>query len=241
MPFAYGAQPCAARMDVGPIFVHNPSGDPGCGVLYGELIMHALRVFVGLALAWGLGCTSGEPRPTAEPIETEVVAPNINAASKPPKPNAPSPELFESWPAATSQAVSVSPTLWMLCRAPTEADIAQRRESLKKIYGPHANYAIVVRVNPKAIDAFKRGESLAQGSTVIKEKHADSGTGVTFPADPPRRPVEYAWMSKRATGWEYGYVSADGEVSAGALEQCAGCHAGAKGSDYLFRGYLSAE
>jgi hypothetical protein len=93
-----------------------------------------------------------------------------------------------------------------------------------------------VRVSPEAFEAFRAGDPLPVGASVVKEKYEDG----------PETMGEYAVMVKRGAGydppggdWEYAYVTLAPErrVIRGRLAECAGCHASAKQTDYLFRSY----
>jgi hypothetical protein len=147
------------------------------------------------------------------------------------------PAAFSAWPSVTETPVPVGLAAWMWCRAPTPEE-KERLSTEKSRHGPHAGYAIVVRVSPHALEAFRKNEPLPLGAVVIKEKHADlSALGAM---------QGYAMMVKRESGydpaggdWEYAYVSKSPERSVvrGRLAQCAGCHASAKERDFLFRVY----
>ena len=100
--------------------------------------------------------------------------------------------------------------------------------------GPYPS--IVVRVSPNAVAAYREGRPLPAGAVVIKEKYDDPS------ASGPLR--AYGVMIKRAAGydplrgdWEYGFATLDSTatVTRGRLKGCAGCHASARKSDYLFR------
>lgn len=147
------------------------------------------------------------------------------------------PAVFATWPRVTERPVRVSPELAMLCTAlpphrPTGRNAATSRRD------PHADASIVVRVSPNAVAAYREGRSLPAGAVVIKEKYADASASGPLQA--------YGAMIKREAGfdarggdWEYAYVALDRErvVTRGRLEGCAGCHASARETDYLFRSY----
>jgi len=150
------------------------------------------------------------------------------------------PAVFANWPRVTEQPVKVGPELWTLCRAPTPAE-TQAREAAAKLHGPHAEYAIVVRVSSGAEVAFRAGKLLPIGASVVKEKYADGLASGPLQG--------HAVMTKRAPGfdpaggdWEYAFVHLVPElhVTRGRLAGCAGCHASARGTDYLFRSYGGA-
>lgn len=67
------------------------------------------------------------------------------------------PADFATWPRITEQPVKVGPKMWKDCRGPS----------------PHAYEAIVVRVSPAAVVAFRQGSPLPVGAVVVKEKYAD--------------------------------------------------------------------
>jgi hypothetical protein len=153
-------------------------------------------------------------------------------------PTAPDPPLvepatFSTWPSVTDKPVHVGPELWLFCRGPTPEEAKARAEAAKA-HGPHAEYSIVVRVSPDAAPAFRDGKPLPTGAVVVKEKYSDGAL------------QGYAVMAKRAAGfdpgggdWEYAFVALVPEriVTRGRLAECAGCHASARNTDYLFRSY----
>ena len=142
--------------------------------------------------------------------------------------------VFATWPRVTERPVRVSRALWLLCRLPTAQD------TLHQPHGPHAGYSIVVRVSPEAEAAFREGRPLPPGAVVIKEKYADASASGPMQA--------YAVMAKRAGfdpaggDWEYAYVSLAPErkMTSDRLARCAGCHASARATDFLFRSYGEA-
>jgi hypothetical protein len=143
---------------------------------------------------------------------------------------------FVSWPTATAEPIPVDFKAPEFCRAPITPGSDQA-----KAHGPHFKPAIVVRVNPEAIDPFKSHKSVPVGSTVVKEKHPS--------LDGKGPPQEYAAMIRREAGydpahgdWEYLYV-VQGKphvITRGKLGSCIDCHEGKKDQDYLFRTYLPA-
>ncbi|HET7228792.1 MAG TPA: cytochrome P460 family protein [Longimicrobium sp.] len=143
-----------------------------------------------------------------------------------------SPAEFASWPRVTEKPVQVSPELSMLCVALPPENTRAHAAAIPG--GPHRS--IVVRVSPNAAAAYREGRPLPAGAVVVKEKYDD---------DAARGPLRaYGVMIKRAPGydpgggdWEYGFVSLDSTatVTRGRLAGCAGCHASARRTDYLFR------
>jgi hypothetical protein len=149
-------------------------------------------------------------------------------------PGLPDPAAFAAWPKVAEEPVHVGPALWADCagRPPREA---RKRDAEVEPHGPHIG-AIVVRVSPEAIEAFRAGDTLPIGASVVKEKYEDGRETMG----------EYAVMVKREAGydppggdWEYAYVTLAPErrVIRGRLTECAGCHASAKQTDHLFRSY----
>lgn len=143
---------------------------------------------------------------------------------------------FSAWPSVTDKPVQIGPQMWAFCFGPTPEE-AKAREAEAKKHGPHAEYSIVVRVNPEAVAAFREGKPLPAGAVVVKEKYA---SGLL---------QGYAVMTKMAAGfdpgggdWEYAFVALAPKraVTRGRLPECAGCHASARGTDYLFRSYGGA-
>lgn len=166
-----------------------------------------------------------------------ITGPQDSPGPTPPaktEPELPTPAVFADWPKATDKPVHVGPALWVLCRMPTPKE-AGEREAEAAAHGPHAG-TIVVRTSPEAIEAFRAGEPLPIGAAVIKEKYKDGSETMG----------EYAVMVKREAGydppggdWEYAYatLAPERKVARGRLGECAGCHASAKPTDYLFRSY----
>ena len=162
-------------------------------------------------------------------------------ASPSPPPALAEPAVFATWPRVTERPVRVSRALSMLCSA-VPANQVRARGTAAEPNGPHAEYSIVVRVSPDGVAAYREGRPLPRGAVVVKEKYADASASGPMQA--------YALMTKRTAGfdpargdWEYAFVElvprprvARGRRMAG----CAGCHASARGSDYLFRSYGGA-
>jgi hypothetical protein len=147
------------------------------------------------------------------------------------------PAVFATWPRVTERPVRVSARLAALCAA-LPAGAAVARDTAARAHDPHAEYAIVVRVSPHAAAAYREGRPLPAGAVVVKEKYADAAALGPMQA--------YALMTRRAAGfdprggdWEYAYVAlgAEPRVTRGRLAECAGCHASARGTDFLFRSY----
>ena len=67
------------------------------------------------------------------------------------------PVAFSVWPSVTEAPVPVGLAAWTWCRNPTPEEERLRAEESKP-HGPHAGYAIVVRVSPNAIEAFRQEE-----------------------------------------------------------------------------------
>ena len=148
--------------------------------------------------------------------------------------------VFATWPRVTERPVRVSSALWLLCRLPTAGETEALDSAAVARHGPHTHYSIVVRVSPDAETAFREGRPLPPGAVVIKEKYADASASGPMQA--------YAVMAKRAGfdpaggDWEYAYVSLAPErkMTSDRLAGCAGCHASARATDFLFRSYGAA-
>jgi cytochrome P460 len=146
---------------------------------------------------------------------------------------------FAKWPTATDQPIPVALANVYYCAAPAGPQI----EAQRKLHGPHYQPAIVVRVNPEAIHAFKAmAAPMPVGTTIVKEKHND------LVANGP--PAEFGAMIKREPGydpahgdWEYLYVTSTPEkqVTRGRLQSCIDCHKSMKEKDYLYRSYLPGQ
>jgi hypothetical protein len=160
-------------------------------------------------------------------------------ASPSPPPPLVEPAVFATWPRVTGRPIRVSPELSAMCSVMPAGGAGTRETAARN--DPHAEYSIVVRVSPDAVDAYREGKPLPHGAVVVKEKYADAAASGAMQA--------YALMTKRAAGfdpaggdWEYAYIALSGEpgVARGRLAGCAGCHASARERDYLFRSYGAA-
>jgi hypothetical protein len=168
-----------------------------------------------------------------------VVAAGLAACQPPASPSPPpalvEPAVFATWPRVTERPVRVSRTLAMLCSV---QPAVRARSTAAQPTSPHAEYAIVVRVSPDGVGAYREGRPLPQGAVVVKEKYGDASASGPM--------LAYALMTKRTPGfdpaggdWEYAFVTrgAKAEVARGRLAGCAGCHASARDRDYLFRSH----
>lgn len=150
---------------------------------------------------------------------------------------------FTKWPTATEYPIDVNPQVAYACASRLDSyESTWAKIGGKGRHGPHAKHAVVVRVNPEAMNAFKSvGTPLPVGTVVIKEKHPELLTAYKAPAN------EFGAMIKREVGydpengdWEYAYVvrGPAKEVTRGRLASCIDCHAHMTDRDYLFRTYL---
>jgi hypothetical protein len=193
--------------------VENGIGTEGiCG--RGGAAAHMRRLACGVVAAILAGC------------HAPALPGTVPALAEPPE--------FGTWPRVTEKPIPVSPRLSMLCVAQPSDDVWAHASAVPG--GPH--HSIVVRVSPNAAAAYREGRPLPAGAVVIKEKYDDAE------ASGPLR--AYGVMIKRAAGydprggdWEYGFATLDSTatVTRGRLPGCAGCHASARRSDYLFRSY----
>lgn len=152
------------------------------------------------------------------------------------------PEVFSKWPSATTEPIEVAHRTSRLCGGTLMSEEELKDIAEQEIYGPHAKFLNIVRVNPEATDQFFSGKTLPVGAVVVKEKHRRDASGDAFDA--------YALMIKREAGydtrngdWEYAYISLQPEksISRGRLKACAECHAKAADRDFLFHSYLVDE
>lgn len=177
---------------------------------------------------------SGRMRSLAGGVAAAILAGCHAPASPGTAPALVEPAVFATWPRVTEKPIPVSPRLSMLC-AVLPADDARARHTAA-IAGSHLDHAIVVRVSPEAMAAYREGRELPAGAVVVKEKYDDPS------ASGPLR--AYGVMIKRAAGydpaggdWEYAFATlgSDAASARGRLSGCAGCHAKARRTDYLFR------
>ena len=161
-------------------------------------------------------------------------------------PPAPAPSLradSAAWPAVTDGRYVVPSVLMSLCMWPPPERVAAIRADEAREHGPHIGHAIVVRVNPLGVSAFRAREPVPVGTVVVKEK---------YDLDTPEsaEPAAVAAMTKREPGydpahgdWEYAFEEhAPGEsprVSRGRIDSCIDCHHAAGDRDYLYRPYLA--
>jgi hypothetical protein len=144
---------------------------------------------------------------------------------------------FAGWPSATPKPVRVELRFGSLCNT-THEEIEEQEAESRRRHGPHSQLAILIRVSPEAMSAFRAHTPLPVGSVVIKEKHEEK-----YSKGPPN---EYAAMIKREAGydpangdWEYLYETRKPNpgVTRGRLTDCIECHRRAAATDYLFRQY----
>lgn len=108
---------------------------------------------------------------------------------------------------------------------------------------PHANKYVTVYVNDIGRKAMTEelNPYFPEGSVIVKEKLPDKSS---------QAPELLTVMIKRGKGfsptngdWEYMVVDGTGTTvqARGKLENCASCHTGRSGTDYVFRTYLPNE
>ncbi|GEP41699.1 cytochrome P460 family protein [Brevifollis gellanilyticus] len=127
----------------------------------------------------------------------------------------------------TEKPYGVNAILSLLCSRPTPEMI----DRLKSAHGPHYTNSIHLYANENAAPVYKDAKKvLPVGSVIVKEKLDDTlvvrGIG---------------GMIKREAGfdaangdWEYFYFDGHVGFSRGKLANCAGCHAKAKETDFVF-------
>ena len=162
-------------------------------------------------------------------------------------PPAPAPTLraeSAGWESVTAGRYAVVPQALMnLCRNPPPDQLAVILADHAAEHGPHRGHAIVVRVNPLGVGAFRAREPVPVGTVVVKEKY-------DLDASESADPVALATMTKREPGydpahgdWVYAFEeSPPGEsprVSRGRIDSCIDCHHAAGDRDYLYRPYLA--
>jgi hypothetical protein len=145
---------------------------------------------------------------------------------------------YRKWTRANQQTVQMEAAVAALCApaAPVKAN-----PGVKPNPSPHKDKFINVYVNSIGQHALtlERSPRYPQGSIIVKEKlaSADSTT-----------PELLTVMIKRERGynpasndWEFLVVSGDTKtvLERGKLENCTACHASQRGSDFIFRNYLT--
>ena len=174
--------------------------------------MSRCSVVVGLLFAMLVGCRSSTDTPHSDGVGLIDYA---------------------GWPELTDKPVRVSYVASLMCSSDSAGEYQRK-------HGPHFVPAIRVYANVLAAEHLRESCTgpLPVGSVIIKEKWLD---------EKDARPDGYAAMIKREPGydpehrdWEYLYVrlTEKEKLTRGKIQSCIDCHAGAAGTDYLFRPYL---
>lgn len=185
-----------------------------------------MKRFLALLAVALVGCVpltdTGEQPPTEQPPPTDTD--------------------YTKWPSVTAEPYVVGPSQPTLCDINVSGVVKGWDPAAKwgtpQDRSPHADHAIVVRVNPVGRDAFLARKPVPVGTVVVKEKLTDG------------KAVALGTMTKREAGydaeygdWEYSYRELKPDAppaTTGKVESCIACHRTAKQKDYLFRPYLSA-
>lgn len=135
--------------------------------------------------------------------------------------------FYRNYTRLTEKPYGVNGRLAILCNTPPPEMI----QKLKDAHGPHDTNSIHLYANAVAAPQYRETKKpLPVGSVIVKEKLDDelavAGIG---------------GMIKREAGfdpangdWEYFYSDDKVGFSRGKLANCAGCHAKAKESDFVF-------
>jgi hypothetical protein len=207
-------------------------------------MQRALPWLLAALAALGLGWACQGAQVAADPPPQQ---PSPNAPHAQPKaqaPAIPAPEAFRAWPYVYARE-NADAHLMLLCKVPSQQELEAHAKEEQARYGPHAQHAIAVRVNPEALDAYQTTQPMPVGAVVVKEKWWGFSPG-GLNADPKRADLdklpastEYGMMIKREPGydpahgdWQYVYVEA-GKVTEGRLPSCIQCHSQFKARDYL--------
>ena len=145
---------------------------------------------------------------------------------------------YRKWARANQQTVQMEAAVAALC-AP--AAPVRKNPGVKPNPSPHKDKFINVYVNSIGQHALtlERSPRYPQGSIIVKEKLASADSTM---------PELLTVMVKRERGynpasndWEFLVVSGDTKtiLERGKLENCAACHASQRGSDFIFRNYLT--
>jgi hypothetical protein len=172
----------------------------------------------------------------ALPLLLAVIA-GCESVPTPPPPSDTRPREvdYSTWVSVTEEPYEVPISGFLPCayRAPTSEEM----QALKtQRHGPHAVYAIHVKVNPVGLDAFRARTPVPVGTVVVKEKM--TGGKVVAVGTMTKREPSY---DSDHGDWEYGYreLKADAPPpSAGKIDSCIACHRIAEKKDHLFRTYL---
>jgi len=150
---------------------------------------------------------------------------------------------FTNYSRITKHAVLVNPELAMQCDTVSTEQIASARAK----FGPHANSAMMIYMNPPAANAFKTNAPMFPvGSVVVKQKtlvgHTDDRGQLTYDAG-----SGVGGMVKRSAGydpahgdWEYFYFEDPKKIESGKISSCVQCHEAAKEKDHVFGSWRTA-
>lgn len=141
---------------------------------------------------------------------------------------------YRGWSKVNPEPQLIPDRTAALCAAPS-SPTAQKN--------PHSNKYVTVYVNDIGRKAMleQLNPNFREGSVIVKEKLPDKSS---------QAPELLTVMIKRGKGfnptngdWEYMVVDGTGITvqARGKLENCAACHTGRSGTDYVFRTYLPNE
>jgi hypothetical protein len=149
---------------------------------------------------------------------------------------------FTNYSKITKEPVYVNPELAMLCRGASKEEV----EAARTKFGPHANAAILIYMNPPAATAFgSNAATFPVGSVIIKQKKVlgyrengkwvnDLNNGV---GGMVKRPAGY---DPQHGDWEYFYFEDPKKIESGRIASCVQCHDAAKEKDHVFGTWRSA-
>jgi hypothetical protein len=201
--------------------------------------MRTKRILLGSTLFFGIGAIvalRAQSPPHAAPAPVQAEAPRL--------PESPI-QGYKSWVRVNRKPHQVSSRIAMMCRAPTQEEIAAEAADPHLEAGEHPSLMrtrfVTVYVNKLAEQAMlhQNHPAYPQGSLIVKERLARPTDSV---------PELLTVMHKREKGYNPGhgdweYMTLDGagkQITAqGRLQKCESCHAEWKKTDYTSRAYLN--
>ena len=140
---------------------------------------------------------------------------------------------YTNYSRITEHAVFVNPELAVQCAPVSKPQIAAAEAK----FGPHANSAMLIYMNPLAADAFGTNATFPVGSVVVKQKTIpghDTNNGV---GGMVKRPAGY---DPAHGDWKYFYFESPKKIESGRIASCVQCHDSAKEKDHVFGTWRAA-
>lgn len=186
----------------------------------------SLVLFAIAGVAVGIAFSGTTPTQIIEKRAEESKPPQINEIHG-----------YKSWTLVNPQPVFISPKVSTLCAVKFPVNPSD------EVDNPHLRKLISVYVNDLGRRAMmnERSPKFPVGSVIVKEK---------LPPEKKDEPELLTVMVKRERGfnpdggdWEYMVVNGTGTKmeARGKLENCQACHVPMKGTDFIYRSYMTIE